>query len=68
MVPASAVIEEAILDMLESRGSLTMEQVVGLLPWMSWREVFLAVEVLSQKGAIVLRLEGFSYEVARRTN
>ena len=64
MVSTSAVIEEAILDILESRESLSIEQMVCSLPWISRREVFLAVEVLSRKGAIVLKLEGFSYEVA----
>ena len=62
MASASAAIEEAIVDLVESREPLTIEQVVGLLPWVSWREVFLGVEVLSQKGAICLRFEGFSNE------
>jgi len=58
--------EVLILSLLNSVEILTMEQVVELLPELSWVDVFRAVDALSRRGTIILRRRGFDYEVARR--
>ena len=55
--------EYLILGLLRARKSLTLEQVVALLPELSWNQVFTAVDVLSRRGKIILLRRGFQYEV-----
>ncbi len=54
-----------ILDLLCLRKSLTLEQVVTLLPELSWNQVFKTVDELSRRGEIILLRRGFDYEVER---
>lgn len=55
--------ESLILDLMRVRKSLTLEQVVVLLPELSWNQVFTTVDELSRRGAIILLRRGFQYEV-----
>lgn len=57
--------EYLILDLLHARQSLTLEQVVALLPELSWNQVFKTVDELSRRGKIILLRRGFQYEVER---
>lgn len=54
-----------ILELLSMRKSLTLEQVVTLLPELSWNQVFKTVDELSRRGEIILLRRGFEYEVER---
>ena len=55
--------ESLILDLLRVRKSLTLEQVVTLLPELSWNQIFKTVDELSRRGKIILLRRGFEYEV-----
>lgn len=57
--------ESLILDLLRVRKSLTLEQLVVLLPELSWNQVFTTVDELSRRRAIILLRRGFQYEVER---
>lgn len=57
--------EGLILDLLGLRKSLTLEQVVTLLPELSWNQVFRTVDELSRRGEIILLRRGFDYEIER---
>lgn len=57
--------EVLILELLQVRKSLRLEQVVTLLPELSWNQVFKTVDELSRQGKIVLLRRGFEYEVER---
>ncbi len=52
-----------ILELVRARKSLTLEQVVTLLPELSWNQVFSTVDELSRNGEIILLRRGFQYEV-----
>ena len=56
--------EGLILDLLGLRKSLTLEQVVTLLPELSWNQVFKTVDELSRRGEIIL-LRRVEYEIER---
>lgn len=57
--------EFLILDLLRMRKCLTLEQVVTLLPELSWNQIFKTVDELSRRGEIMLLRRGFEYEVGR---
>ncbi|MCE3224942.1 MAG: hypothetical protein K0S58_3122 [Nitrospira sp.] len=57
--------EGLILDLLSARKSLTLQQVVTLLPELSWNQIFRTVDVLSRRGDIILLRRGFEYELER---
>ena len=59
--------EGLILDLLGLRKSLTLEQVVTLLPELSWNQVFKTVDELSRRGEIILLRRGFEYEIEDQT-
>ena len=64
--PSSFLCSELlILELLRGRRSLTLEQVVALLPELSWNQVFKTVDELSRRGKIILLRRGFDYEVER---
>lgn len=54
-----------LLELLQVRKSLTLEQVVTLLPELSWNQVFKTVDELSRRGNILLLRRGFDYEIER---
>lgn len=55
--------ESLILDLLHMNKSLSLEQVVALLPELSWNQIFTAVDELSRRGEIMLHRRGFEYDV-----
>lgn len=57
--------ESLILDLLRARKSLTLEQVVTLLPELTWNQVFKAVDELSRRRKIILLRRRFQYEIER---
>jgi len=58
-------LEELITQELERRGTCTLELLVQRLQTCTWNQVFMAVDTLSRKGAIVLRpLPRFQYRVS----
>jgi hypothetical protein len=63
--PVSLSSEILILELLRVRRSLTLEQMVTLLPELSWNQVFKTVDELSRRGKIILLRRGFDYEVER---
>ncbi|MCS6287482.1 MAG: hypothetical protein H8K10_00710 [Nitrospira sp.] len=60
--------EGLILDLLGLRQSLTLEQVVTLLPELSWNQIFKTVDELSRRGEIILLRRGFEYEIERMSS
>jgi hypothetical protein len=56
--------EAMILDLLRARRLLRIDQVVDLVPQLTWNQVFTTVDALSRRGDIVLLRRGFDYEVA----
>lgn len=65
MVPSPVSLESATLgrDLLSVRRSVTLEQLVALLPELTWNQVFTTVDELSRRGEILLFRRGFTYEV-----
>jgi hypothetical protein len=57
--------EALIIDLLRCEESLKLEQVVALLPQLSWNQVFQCVDSLSRRGEIILHRRGFDYEIVR---
>ncbi|HMZ55323.1 MAG TPA: hypothetical protein PLT48_10800 [Nitrospira sp.] len=57
--------EFRILELVQMRKSLTLEQVVTLLPELSWNQVFKTIDELSRRGKIILLRRGFDYEIER---
>jgi len=57
--------EVLILALLQGRKSLRLEQVVTLLPELSWNQIFKTVDELSRRGKIILLRRGFEYEIER---
>lgn len=65
MATQTEVEEAAVLEVLGPEGSIKLEDVVDLLPQMSWNQVFQCIDSLSRRGEIVLLRHGFDYEIAR---
>jgi len=57
--------EAMVLNLLRIRQCLKLEQVVALLPQLSWNQVFQCVDSLSRRGDIILLRRGFDYVIAR---
>lgn len=57
--------EFRILELVHMRKSLTLEQVVTLLPELSWNQVFKTIDELSRRGKIILLRRGVDYEIER---
>lgn len=55
--------ERLILDTLRTQQSMTMEQLVTLLPQMTWNRIFQAIDILSRGGKIRIHRRGFDYEL-----
>lgn len=62
---AEVTCELLVLELLYVRRSLTLEQMVTLLPELSWNQVFKTIDELSRRGKIILLRKGFEYEVER---
>ncbi len=59
----SSMQDALVLHVLRTGESLTIEQVINLLPELTWNEVFGAVDRLSRSGTITLRRRGFTYKL-----
>ena len=57
--------EFRILELVQMRKSLTLEQVVTLLPELSWNQVFKTIDELSRRGKIILLRRGVDHEIER---
>ncbi len=55
--------EELILATLKTHPAMTMEDLVALVPDMTWNRVFQAIDSLSRGGKITIHRRGFDYEV-----
>ena len=66
MITIHATTEERIIEILESTGACSLDDVVRFLhPHLSWSDVFVAVDRMSRDGRLVLRLLGYStYQIA----
>lgn len=53
--------ESMIMDLLRSTGKLTVEEIVARIPDLWWSQLFLAMDVLSRTGEVILWREGFTY-------
>lgn len=59
--------EQLVLDMLRQERRFTFEELVERVPELSWAQLFVTIDLLSRRGDIELRREGFTY-TARTTN
>jgi hypothetical protein len=60
-----APIEVAIIELLQSHGPCSLDDVVGYRPDLGWGEVFRAIDQMSRDGRVVLRQLGYStYQIA----
>jgi hypothetical protein len=57
--------EAMVLNLLRLEKSMKLEQLVSLLPQLSWNQVFQCVDQLSRRGEIILLRRGFDYEIAQ---
>jgi hypothetical protein len=53
--------EQLVLERLQEERSFTVEELLDELPELSWSQVFLTIDLLSRRGSIELRREGFTY-------
>jgi hypothetical protein len=58
--------ETLVLDLLYREPALRLDQVIERLPQLTWNQVFQTVDALSRCGAILVRRQGFEYEVSSR--
>jgi hypothetical protein len=64
MLRRNLEVEGMLINVLERIHTATLEQIVELLPQLSWNEVFHAVDSLSRRGGITLIRRGFAYDVS----
>jgi hypothetical protein len=57
--------EQAILDRLRDDQRFTVEEIIRQVPELSWAQLFLAVDVLSRRGDVELRRQGFTYTLRK---
>jgi len=55
-----ATAEERLVDILQSTGPCTLDEVLTYLPDLSWGEVFLAVDRMSRRERVLLRQVSYS--------
>ena len=55
--------ERLILDTLQTREPITIDQLIARLPELQWGQVFQTVDQLSRQGAVLLHRRGFDYEI-----
>ena len=60
--------EQLVLEALQYADVLTMEQMIGRLPELSWSELFHAVDSLNRQRVIILGRRGFDYEVETKAS
>ncbi|MBA5866075.1 MAG: hypothetical protein GDA67_05180 [Nitrospira sp. CR1.3] len=62
---AKALPEQLILDRLRDDRRFTVEEVLRQVPELSWAQLFLAMDILSRRGDVELRRQGFTYTLKR---
>ena len=69
MITINVTAEERIIEILESNGPCSLDDVVRFLhPHLSWSDVFVAVDRMSRDGRLLLRQLGYStYQISRRS-
>jgi len=55
--------ESTIINLLDKSDRLTIDEILAGAPYLSWSEIFLAIDVLSRKGEVTLHRKGFEYSV-----
>ena len=60
--------ESLLLAVLDEGDFFTIEQLVERLPELTWNQLFQTLDELSRRNAIVLRRNGFEYEVTSRSS
>ena len=55
--------EDRIIAVLRPGETITVEEILDMVPEMSWVQIFLGVDILSRRGDVELRREGFTYTV-----
>jgi hypothetical protein len=51
--------EEAVLEILQRTGPCCLDDLVRYLPYLSWSEVFLAIDRMSKDGRLLIRRVGY---------
>ena len=59
--------EQVILGKLREGQRFTVEELLAEMPELTWAQVFVAIDVLSRRGDIELRRQGFTYTVTKLT-
>lgn len=57
--------ERLILDRLHHDRRFTVEELLEQMPELSWAQVFFAMDILSRRGDVELRRQGFTYTVRK---
>ena len=60
--------EERILEVLSDGRRLTVDEILERVPEISWAQLFVAMDILSRRGAVELRREGFTYSMRMVTS
>jgi hypothetical protein len=60
-----ADLEQVVLGKLNAGQRFSVEELLDQLPEVSWSQLFLAIDVLSRRGDIELRRQGFTYSVMK---
>ena len=55
--------ESLVLAVLDKTDFLTIEQLAEKLPELTWSQLFKIVDDLSRREAIILRRQGFTYDL-----
>lgn len=57
--------EDVVLDRLQDDRPFTVEELLLQVPELSWAQLFLAMDILSRRGDVELRRQGFTYTLKR---
>jgi len=57
--------EILVLEALQGQEPVSLEDITGHIPELSWSQVFHAVDLLSRRGDLILQRRGFSYYLSR---
>jgi hypothetical protein len=57
--------DQVILDRLQEGRRFTVEELFDVIPELSWAQLFMGIDMLSRRGEIQLRRQGFTYTVMK---
>ena len=57
--------EDLVLDLLQDDRPFTVEELLLRVPELSWAQLFLAMDILSRRGDVELRRQGFTCTLKR---